>query len=238
MADREQREGEMKKPKARVKVKVKQVKPGAKKPPNAAEKKKAAQSSAEALEQMNKRHAVVSFKGKFRVMTMLPCPEYPTQDIAEFSSKFDFTNLNVHPKVSVEVKTKDGTRIIKKDRGAFFLDHPKHNHFDGIDFKPGAPTIITRTDKDGRATKYVNMFSGFSVEPKSGNCEKYLEHVHDNICSGEQLVYDYNLNWMASGVQHPDNPGRAAISLRGDPGVGAPTDCDHRLRLIATRHSD
>jgi hypothetical protein len=214
VACREQREGEMKKP--RMKVKVKQVKPG----PTKVEKDKAKQSSAKVLEEMNKRHAVVSFKGKFRVMTMLPCPEYPTQNIAEFSSKFDFTNLNVHPKVSIEVKTPQGIRIIKKDRGAFFLDHEKHNHFDGIDFRPAAPAIITRTDKSGRTTRYANMFSGFSVEPKSGNCEKYLQHVHDNISGGEQLVYDYNINWMASGVQHPDNPGRAAISLRGDPGVG------------------
>jgi hypothetical protein len=224
VACRQQREGAMKKPKAKprvkvMKVKVKQVKPGPKKLTEA-QKKKAAQSAAKVLEEMNKLHAVVSFKGKFRVMTKLPCPEYPLQYVPEFSSKFDFTNLNVYPKVSVEVKTDIGTRIIMKDRGVFFLDHPKHNHFHGIDFKPGAPAIITRTDKSGRTTRYANMFSGFSVEPKKGNCELYLQHVHDNISGGEQLVYDYNLNWMASGVQHPENPGRAAVSMRGDPGVG------------------
>src|SRR5712691_884551 len=218
----------MKKPKAKpkakprvkvMKVNVKQIKPAPKKLTEA-QKKKAAQSAAKVLEEMNKLHAVVSFKGKFRVMTKLPCPEYPSQYVPEFSSKFDFTNLNVYPKVSVEIETNNGTKIIKKDRGLFFVEHPKHDHFHGIDFKPGAPAIITRTDKSGRTTKYANMFSGFSVEPKKGNCELYLEHMHDNICGREKLTYDYNLNWMASGVQHPENPGRAAISMRGNPGVG------------------
>jgi hypothetical protein len=44
--------------------------------------------------------------------------------------------------------------------------------------------------------------------------------LHDNICSGDNRLNEYILNWMASGVQHPDEPGRTAISLRGAPGDG------------------
>ena len=44
--------------------------------------------------------------------------------------------------------------------------------------------------------------------------------MHDNISGGDEKLFSYNMDWMASGVQHPENPGRSALSLRGDPGCG------------------
>jgi hypothetical protein len=48
----------------------------------------------------------------------------------------------------------------------------------------------------------------------------YLAHIRDNIAGGNEELYNYILDWMASGVQHPENPGRSALSLRGVPGCG------------------
>jgi hypothetical protein len=206
----------MKKPKAKAaKVKVNKAAPETN---NATGDK--ADKPTKVLHAMNKRHAVVSYSGKFRVVTTLPEPEYPLQFTCEFSTKVDFLNLNVHPKVPVKIETDDTIETVWIGRGKFFLDHPDHMHFDGIDFKPGLPAMISRTDRTGRATRYLNMYAGFSVEPQPGDCELYLQHIHDNVCGGQKQVYEYVLDWMASGVQHPENPGRIAISLRGAPGVG------------------
>jgi hypothetical protein len=168
---------------------------------------------------MNARHASVSVKGKYRILTWLPDGQYPLQSFAEFSSRADFQNINMHPKIKFDVTEGAKTKTIKMGRGEWFLSLPRHTHFDGIDFSPGAPAIITRKDKRGRSTRYANMFSGFSVDPAAGDCSLYLDHVRDNICGGKELN-TYVLDWEASGVQHPDDPGRAALSLRGDPGVG------------------
>lgn len=65
-----------------------------------------------------------------------------------------------------------------------------------------------------------NMYCGFSITPKAGDCSLYLKHVLDHICQGDRLVFDYVMAWMASGVQQPGNPARIALSLRGKPGVG------------------
>jgi hypothetical protein len=51
-------------------------------------------------------------------------------------------------------------------------------------------------------------------------CLKFLEHIFDNIAGGDDALFHYILDWMASGVQHPDDPGRSAISMRGNPGCG------------------
>jgi hypothetical protein len=53
-----------------------------------------------------------------------------------------------------------------------------------------------------------------------GGCDLYLAHVHDNICDSDEELYNYVMDWMASGVQHPEDPGRSALSLRGHPGCG------------------
>ena len=37
---------------------------------------------------------------------------------------------------------------------------------------------------------------------------------------GDGALFSYIIDWMASGVQHPDSPGRSALSLRGVPGCG------------------
>lgn len=172
------------------------------------------------LSEMNARHASVSVKGKYRVMTWLPDGQYPFQSFAEFSSKADFQNINLHPKIKFNVTEGTKTKTVRMGRGEWFLSRSRHTHFDGIDFSPGAPAIITRKDKKGRTTRYANMFSGFSVEPEAGDCSLYLDHVRDNICGGHEVLNTYTLDWQASGVQYPDNPGRTALSLRGDTGAG------------------
>jgi hypothetical protein len=168
------------------------------------------------LAEMNERHAGVSVGGKYRVLTWVPHEQYPSQHIAEFSSRDDFCNINVHPRVnagSVEKPRWVG-------RGDYFLEQDKHARYDGIEFSPGDPPVIERTDRTGHTFCYANMYSGFAVEAIAGNCQLYLDHVLQNVCDGDQDSNDYLLNWMASGVQRPGNPDRTAISMRGDPGTG------------------
>jgi hypothetical protein len=175
------------------------------------------------LAEMNEIHATVSVAGKFRVMTFSPDKEYPKQTTVTFATKTDFLNHVIHPKVLVTEKNDDGTtRQVKKPRGQYWIGHPDRRQFDDIDFLPGGPDIIEVRDpkRAGRIIRRHNMWSGFSVEPREGDCSLYLAHLFDHVCREDQAAYEYLLGWMASGVQEPANPGRACISLRGEPGTG------------------
>jgi hypothetical protein len=44
--------------------------------------------------------------------------------------------------------------------------------------------------------------------------------LHDNICGGNDVYYEYLLNWQAFAVQHPGWPGEVAIVMRGKEGTG------------------
>jgi hypothetical protein len=183
-------------------------------PPSQAEK--------DALAEMNAVHATVSVAGKFRVMTYVPDRLYPSQRVAIFSTKTDFLNQVVVPKIANKVTSELGERTIRKPRGKWWIDHPRHRQFDDIDFIPGKPGIIEVRDTavPGRILRKANMFCGFSCEPAQGDCQLFLSHVFDHVCQRDKELYKYILNWMASGVQNPGNPARTALSMRGKPGAG------------------
>jgi hypothetical protein len=169
------------------------------------------------LFEMNQRHASLSLGGKFRVMTLKPDLMYPTQTVAEFSTKQDFCNLVDHPRI--ETKNAKGGSV-KTGRGQYFLNQEKHERFDGVDFLPGGPKVIEVEDSSGKVHRNVNMFAGLTAEPKEGDCKLYLDHIRENICDGNEEVSNYVLNLMASHVQHPDDPQRVSLSMRGAHGTG------------------
>ncbi len=177
------------------------------------------------LEQMNRDFAAGYIGSKFRVAKFDLHPRYPRQRHVEFLSKDDFINGVRHPMVRVPKFDKAGKRAgtTKQPRGAYWLNWAGRSEFDAVTFKPGAPPII-EIKRDGRVHRTINTYSSFSVLPdhvdSAAKCAKYLAHVHDNIAGGDEALYEYTLDWMASGVQHPDDPGRSALSLRGVPGCG------------------
>lgn len=174
---------------------------------------------------MNNEYSAGSVSGKFRVLRWMPDSRYPYQLTCEFQSKNDFCSSTVNPKIDVSKFDRKGNQVgtEPKARGAWWLAQDHRCEFDGIDFRPGALPIIRRSTADGRTLKIINMFSGFSCAPSDAveaGCSLYLAHVHDNLCDGDEKLYSYLMDWMASGIQHPEDPGRSSLSLRGDPGCG------------------
>ena len=92
-----------------------------------------------------------------------------------------------------------------------WLKHPKRRTYHGLIFQPG------RTSCD---PSLYNLWQGFAVEPKQGDCSLYLEHLRYNICRGNKEHYTYLLAWMANIVQTPGTRPGIAIVLRGKQGTG------------------
>jgi hypothetical protein len=177
------------------------------------------------LEEMNRNYAAGFIGSKFRIAKFDLHPRYPLQRNVEFISKDDFINGVRYPAVEAPKFDKagkpDGTKT--EPRGAYWLGLSGRSEFDAVTFQPGAPPII-EVERTGGVHRTINTYSGFSVVPdhvdSPAKCAKYLAHIHDNIAGADKALYKYVLDWMASGVQHPDDPGRSALSLRGVPGCG------------------
>ena len=81
----------------------------------------------------------------------------------------------------------------------------------GIEFAP--PGSATRTG-------YYNLFQGFAVEPRQGDCSKFLAHLKDNAARGDEATYLWIVGWWAQILQQPSVKMETALVLRGPFGAG------------------
>lgn len=133
----------------------------------------------------------------------------------------DFRNRHMNQKVVI--KMPDGKDKITT-LGEWWLNHPQRRTYHHIDFTPGR-------EQDG----VYNLWKGFAVEPRKGNCSLYLEHIRKNICNGNDELYTYVVNWMARAVQFPGYTGQTALVLRGGQGTGKGVFAKNFLALFG-RH--
>jgi hypothetical protein len=91
----------------------------------------------------------------------------------------------------------------------YWMSHPDRRHYEGLGFAPGR-----------ELPGYYNLWRGFAVPPSPGDCSKFLAHVFDNVCQGEQELFDWLIGWFAQLVQQPEVKLGTAVVLRGKEGTG------------------
>lgn len=175
------------------------------------------------MAEMNRDYAAGAVRGKFRIIAWRPDARYPMQRTTDFFSHDDFLHTVRNPGVVIGMTDEGIPRRVP--RGEYWIRQSKRSEYDDIDFKPGKPAMIeTINSLTGRVRRVANMYSGFAVEADHDNseskCKLFLAHVRDNIAGGDKDLNRYILDWMASGVQQPDDPGRSSLSMRGEPGSG------------------
>ena len=88
--------------------------------------------------------------------------------------------------------------------GDYWLSHPQRRQYAGIEFVP-----------DGGRPGFYNLWQGFAVEPKPGDCSKFLAHVKDNAARGDEKTYLWIVGWWAQIFQQPSIKMETALVLRG-----------------------
>jgi hypothetical protein len=94
-----------------------------------------------------------------------------------------------------------------------------------------APPPLTAADHE------YNLWKGFAIEPAPGVCDKFLAHLRDVICSGNEEQYDYLIKWLAFLVQCPGLMPKVAVAMRGRQGTGKGMLAKEMMkRIFGTRH--
>jgi uncharacterized protein DUF5906 len=91
----------------------------------------------------------------------------------------------------------------------YWLVHPKRRKYQDIGFFP-------QRDVPG----YYNLWRGFAVKPVKGDCSKFLAHLRDNVCQGDDELYTWVITWFADIFQHPGVKCGTSLALRGKQGTG------------------
>jgi hypothetical protein len=103
----------------------------------------------------------------------------------------------------------DEDEEIKIPLAKYWMTHKDRRQYEGLVFAP-------LRDVAG----HFNLWRGFAVEPKPGDCLKFLAHVKDNVCRGDVELFNWVIGWFAQIVQCPDKKIGTALVLRGKQGVG------------------
>ena len=150
---------------------------------------------------MNEQWAIIRFGGGVSIMTTdkNAAPNQPTFSLCT-QSNFNIVTANY-------AKVIHGNRPIKASE--FWLAHPKRREFHSITFDPS-----------GRQIGNYNLFRGFAVHSKQGDCDRYIDLIRDIICTGNDAATEYVLNWLAHIIQNPLEKPETALVLRGRQGTG------------------
>lgn len=165
---------------------------------------------------LNLKHALLPVGGRVLVMNREFDPVME-RELLTFSSKSDFELRYLNQKV-----WDNGEQI---GLGEYWLNHSERAEFDGMVFSPGK-------EQPG----YVNLWRGWGVEPKAGQCDLYLDFVREVICSGDDDLYLYVMCWCAHMVQCPQVLPETALVLRGREGIGKNTFIDPLADIVGREH--
>jgi hypothetical protein len=171
------------------------------------------------LAELNREYSVVMLGGKCLVMRQVKDPIFGRQDVV-FSSFNDFRNFHGNEKYWFA----DGNgKAKKKTISEIWLERTDRTQFDGIVFTPDTAS------QNG----YYNLWRGFDVESKKGQCDRLLDHIHQNIAGRDSKIYQYVMAWMAEIVQNPGGkrPG-VSLVLRGKQGVGKGCLADYFGKIL------
>jgi hypothetical protein len=90
-----------------------------------------------------------------------------------------------------------------------WLRHPDRRQYEGLVFLPGR-----------KEPRYYNLWRGFSVQPRLGSCQLFLDHLFYNVCQGEVALYLWIVGWFADLFQNPGNKCGTSVVIRGKMGTG------------------
>lgn len=164
------------------------------------------------LQELNARHAVVLVGGKCAVVNQFPSAGGRYREVT-FSTPTDIANWYANVLI--------GQGKNRTSAGKAWLAHPERRQYQGLVFAPGKET-----------PGFLNLYQGFAVEPKRGDCSLLQDHIKNNICRSDDEVHEYLLAWLADCVQNKRERPGVAVVLRGRQGTGKSIFCEEFGKLF------
>lgn len=107
---------------------------------------------------------------------------------------------------------------------SIWLEWQERRTYSQLVFKPVPGLVagpVTLPDGD-----VLNLYQGLAITPKPGRCELIKAHVQNVWCSGDPVLYQYVMDWLARMFQRPQERGHTVLVLRSGEGTGKNTIVD------------
>lgn len=162
------------------------------------------------VEELNKTFAFVIAGNKAAILEEQPDNSFRLLPLDTFNASYENKFKTIGDK--------------KVPLAKYWREHPQRRQYTNIVFSP---------EKEIPGT--YNLWKGFTVQPRPGDCSKFLAHIRDNVCQGKEDRFNWVMGWFASIVQHPATKCETSLGLRGKEGVGK-TKVGEVMKRILGRH--
>jgi hypothetical protein len=154
------------------------------------------QSVEEAVEELNRKHAIVTIGGRVSILWIR-------------ESTFELiTNIDLRLLYANRMCAGPGGKA--KCIADAWLTHPNRGEYTGVVFEPG----------ETKTKGAWNLWSKWGVTPIPGDCFLFIEHIRDIICAGNTEHAQWVMAWLADMFQRPQQKPGTALVFRGNQGTG------------------
>jgi Family of unknown function (DUF5906) len=106
--------------------------------------------------------------------------------------------------------------------GKAWLEWPGRASANGFTFDTSADKPILSI-RDRIINDRLNLWTGFGVVPDAGEWSRFRAMILDDLCSGDAVLCDYVLKWIAWKIQNPAKPCETSLVFKGAKGTGKTT---------------
>jgi hypothetical protein len=157
------------------------------------------------IEKLNKTYAVVLFGNKAAVMRQ--DIDIDGTPVLQFMAVKDFSLWLGNRFINTGTKDEPKWVALAKH----WLQHQQRRQYKSVVFRPG----IKLPDE------HFNLWTGWGVVPNpGGSCAKFLAHLQDNVCRGNDEHYNWLFGFFADIFKNPCDKKDTSAVLRGDFGTG------------------
>lgn len=169
-----------------------------------------------AIMNINADHALVLAGDKAAVLNEMSSSEFRLLTVAAFNQWLANRFVTVLDKEGADKRV---------PLAKFWLGHSQRRQYNDIVFSP-----------DHEVPGTYNLWRGFAVKPQKGDCSKFLGHLHDNICQGNDQLFRWVEAWWADIVQHPASKCGTSLVARGKQGTGKTKVSEYMQATIGSAH--
>jgi hypothetical protein len=176
------------------------------------------------IEDLNRQFSLVLLGSK--AVVMMDQPDAPVDDQQRILNLESFHAW--HANKFTEVMVQGEIKVTTWSKA--WLISSKRRSYKGVEFFPDP--------KNAPGMKnYLNLWSGFSVEPKrrENGYAIFKDHLLNNVCDGNPAYFNWVFGFFAHIVQRPRERIGVALVMRGDQGVGK-TKAGEVLGSLFPRH--
>ncbi|MCW5694549.1 MAG: hypothetical protein KIT48_19490 [Pseudolabrys sp.] len=161
------------------------------------------------VDAINRDYALVLWGGK--AVVVRERPDGPIEDRVRVLSVEAFDQWFANR--FTEITTADG-KVRAISWGRAWRTDRRRRQYAGIEFFPNPDGAEGTRD-------YLNLWRGLAIEPTAaGDYSIFRDHLLNQVCQGDQAIFDWVFGWFAHIVQRPRERIGTALVLRGRMGTG------------------